>query len=137
MKDILRNQETNQENNPNNVTEIKDNQTQPIQIRSLRPHLLNPETENLFIGSSIMRRESQNDLPRDVAINAYPGSTTDGKAGVLDSYGNKQPRTITLQDGTNSLLKRRSINMKNHFKKQKLLVEKVAEKKFSFAKFHQ
>ena len=51
LNDILRNQETNQVNNPNNVTEIKDNQQQPIQIRSFRPHLLNPETENLIIGS--------------------------------------------------------------------------------------
>ena len=34
MNDILRNQETNQVNNPNNVNEIKDNQTQSIQIRS-------------------------------------------------------------------------------------------------------
>ena len=49
INDILRNQETNQVNNPNNVTEIKDNQTQPKRIRSLRPHLLNPETENFFL----------------------------------------------------------------------------------------
>ena len=105
LNDILRNQETNQVNNPNNVTEIKDNQTQPIQIRSFRPHLLNPETENLIIGSCIINRINQNDFPRDVAIHAYPGSTTDEKAGILDSYENKQLRTITLQDGTNSLLK--------------------------------
>ena len=49
MNDILRNQETNQVNNPNNVTEIKDNQTKPIQSRSFRPHLPNPETKNLTI----------------------------------------------------------------------------------------
>ena len=120
MNDILR--------NPNNVTEIKDNQQQPIQIRSFRPHLLNPETENLIIGSSIISRIDQNDLPRDVAIHAYPGSTTEEKAEILDSYENKQLRTITLQDGTNSLLKQRSINVKNHFEKQKLLVEKLSSK---------
>ena len=125
LNDILRNQETNQVNNPNNVTEIKQ---QPIQIRSFRPHLLNPETENLIIGSSIISRINQNDLPRDVAIHAYPGSTTEEKAGILDSYENKQLRTITLQDGTNSLLKQRSINVKNHFEKQKLLVEKLSSK---------
>ena len=128
LNDILRNQETNQVNNPNNVTEIKDNQTQPIQIRSFRPHLLNPENENLNIGSSIISRINQNDLPRDVAIHAYPGSTTDEKAGILDSYKNKQLRTITLQDGTYTLLKQRSINVKNHFEKQKLLVEKLSSK---------
>ena len=50
LKDILRYQETNQVNKPNNVTEIKDNRKQPKQIRSFRPHLLNPETENLIIG---------------------------------------------------------------------------------------
>ena len=125
LNDILRNQETNQVNNPNNVTEIKQ---QPIQIRSFRPHLLNPETENLIIGSSIISRINQNDLPRDVAIHAYPRSTTEEKAGILDSYENKQLRTITLQDGTNSLLKQRSINVKNHFEKQKLLVEKLSSK---------
>ena len=139
--DILRNEETNQVNNPNNVTEIKDNQTQLIQIRSFQPHLLNPETGNLIIGSSIISRINQNDLPRDVAIHAYPGSTTDEKAGKLDSYESKQLRTITLQDGTNSLLKQRSINVKNHFEKQKLLVEKLSSKfgpqKVPFAKFHQ
>ena len=43
--DILRNQETNQVKYPNNVTEINDNQTQAIQVRSFLPHLLNPETE--------------------------------------------------------------------------------------------
>ena len=68
LNDMIRNRETNQVNNPNNVTEIK-----PIQIRSFRPHLLNPETENLIIGSSIISRINQNDLPRDVAIHAYPG----------------------------------------------------------------
>ena len=128
LNDILRNQETNQVNNPNNVTEIKDNQTQPIQIRSFRPHLLNPETENLIIESSITSRINQNDLLSDVAIHAYPGSTTDEKAGILDSNENKQLRTITLQDGTNSMLKQRSINVKNHFEKQKLLVEKLSSK---------
>ena len=34
LNDILRNQETNQVNNPNNATEIKNNQQQPKQIRS-------------------------------------------------------------------------------------------------------
>ena len=100
-------------NNPNNVTEIKDNQTQPIQNRSSRRHLLNPEIENLIIGSNIISRINQNDLPRVVAIHAYPGSTTDEKAEILDSYENKQLRTITLQHGTSSLLKQRSINVKN------------------------
>ena len=99
MNDILRNQETIQVNNPNNVTEIKGNQKQPIQFGSFRPLLLNPETENFIIGSSIFSRINQNDLPRDVAIHAYPGSTTHEKAGILDSYENKQLRTITLQDG--------------------------------------
>ena len=47
-----------------------------------------------------------------MAIHAYPGSTTDEKAGILDSYENKQQRTITLQDGTNSLLKKGSIKVK-------------------------
>ena len=117
LNDILRNQETNQVNNPNNVTEFKDNQQQPIQIRSFRPHLLNPETENLIFGSSIISRINQNDLPRDVAILAYPGSTTEEKAGILDYNKNKQLRTITLQDGTNSLLKQSSIIVKNHFEK--------------------
>ena len=116
--DILRNQETNQVKYTNNVTEIKDNQTQAIQVRSFRPHLLNPETEkteNRIIGLSIISRTNQNDLPRDLVIHAYPGSTTDEKDGILDSYENKQPRTITLQDRkdrTNSLLKPRSIKVK-------------------------
>ena len=90
--------------------------------------MLNPETKNLIIGSSIISRINQNDLPRDVAIHAYPGSTTDEKAGILDSYENKQLWTKTLQDETNSLLKQRSINVKNHFEKQKLLVEKLSSK---------
>ena len=84
LNDILCNQETNQVNNPNNVTEVKDNQTQPIQIRSFRPHLLNPETEHFFIGLSIISKINQNDLPRDVTTHAYPGSTTDEKAGRLN-----------------------------------------------------
>ena len=63
-----------------------------------------------------------------MAIHAYPGSTTDEKAGILDSYANKQLRTIILQDGTNSLLKQRRINVKNHFEKQALLVEKLSSK---------
>ena len=124
LNDLLRNQETNQVNKPNNVNESKDNQTQSKQIRSCRPHLLNPETEIFIIGSSIISQINQNDLPRDVAIHAYPGSTTDEKAGILESYKNKQLRTITLQDGIKSLLKQRSINVKNHFEKQKLLVVK-------------
>ena len=111
LNDILRNQEINQVNNPNNVTKIKVIQAQPIQNRSFRPHLLNPGTENLIIGTSILSRINQNDFP----IHAYPVSTTDEKAGTLDLNENKQLRPITLQDGTNSLLKQRSIKMKNHF----------------------
>ena len=119
MNGILGNQETNKVTISNNVKEIEDNHKQPIQIRSFRPHLLNPEIENLIIGSSIISRKNQNDLFRDVAIHAYPGSTTDEKAGILDSYENKQLRTITLQDGTNSLLKQRRIKLEIHFEKQK------------------
>ena len=89
---------------------------------------MNIETENLFIGSSIISRINQNDLPRDLAVHAYPGSMTDEKARILDSYENKQLRTITFQDGTSSQLKHRSINVKNHFEKQKMLVEKVSSK---------
>ena len=63
-----------------------------------------------------------------MAIHAYPGSTTDEKAGILDSYKNKQLRKITLQDGRSSLLKQRSINVKNHFEKQKLVNEKISSK---------
>ena len=128
LNDILRNEETNQVNNPNNVTEIKDNQTQSIQNRSFRPHLLNPESEIFIFGSSIISRINQKDLLRDVAIHAYSGSTTDEKAGILDLYENKQLRTITLQDGTNSLPKQRSINVKTHFEKQKQIVEKFSSK---------
>ena len=141
LNDILRNQETNQVINHNYVTEIKDNQTQPIQIRSFRPHWLNPETENHIIGSSVISRINQNDIPRDVAIHAYSGTTTDEKPGVLDSYENKQLRRITLQDGTNSLIKQRSINVKNHFEKQKQLVEilslKIRPQKIFIAKIPQ
>ena len=73
-------------NNPNNVTEIKDNQTQPIQIRSFQPHLLNPETENLIIGSSISRI-NQNDVPRDVAIHAGHNSLGLKSSGQIFSSG--------------------------------------------------
>ena len=45
---------------------------------------------------------NKNVFPRDEAINAYPGSMTDEKAEILDSNENKQLRTITLHDGTNS-----------------------------------
>ena len=44
LSDILRNQKINQVKNTNEVTEMKDNQTQPLQIRPFRHHLLNPET---------------------------------------------------------------------------------------------
>ena len=128
LNDILRNQETNKVYNSNNVKEIGNNHTQSIQIRSFRPHLLNPETENLIIGSSIISRKSQNDFSRDVAIHAYPGSTTDEKAGILDSYENKQPRTITLQDGTNRLLKQRRNKLEIHFEKWNLLIENLSSK---------
>ena len=48
---------------------------------------------------------NKNVFRHDEAINAYPGSMTDEKAEILDSNENKQLRTITLQDGTNSLVK--------------------------------
>ena len=79
LNDKLRYQKTNKVDDSNNVTEIRDNQTQPIQFRSLQPYLLNPETENFFIGSIIISQINHYDLPRDVAILAYPGSMTDEK----------------------------------------------------------
>ena len=90
--------------------------------------LAKPRNGKLNIGLSIISRKSQNDLPRDAAIHAYPGSTTDENAGVVDSYKNKQLWTINLQDGTNSLLKQRSINVKNLSEKQKLLEENLYSK---------
>ena len=65
-------------------------------------------------------------LAQDFPISA--SDSTDEKAGILDSYENKQLWTKTLQDETNSLLKQRSINVKNHFEKQKLLVKKLSSK---------
>ena len=75
-------------------------------VSDFQPIFLKPEVWNLVIGSSLLLRiVDDNSVPTDIAIHAYPGSTTDKKRSVLTKYPGKQLKTVAIQDGTNSILK--------------------------------
>ena len=119
LNDAIRNQEINQLNNPNIVTEIKDNETQPIQFPSVRPHLLNPETENFIIGSRIISRKKNKTtflvvwlsmLIQVQPLIKWQENCTHTKANIYGRFLSRMEK--------NSLMKQRSINVKNHFEQQ-------------------
>ena len=90
---------------------------------------VNSSTENLIIGSSIIKRIPNKSLPEDVEIHAYSGSTSSQKLELLRHYSVKRPlQSLTIQDGTNTILKNREKNVSELFENFQALVSEAIRK---------
>ena len=90
---------------------------------------VNSSTENLIIGSSIIKRIPNKSLPEDVEIHAYSGSTSSQKLELLRHYSVKRPlQSLTIQDGTNTILKNREKNVSELFENFQALVSEAIQK---------
>ena len=76
----------------------------PAVHNTIRPaKRLHYSTRNLVIGSSIVSNITVDDLPGDIAVHSYKGSTTESKISIIGQYTKRKMKSITLQDGTVSL----------------------------------
>ena len=118
-----------QDNAPNRnpQVQIDDISKQPI-ARTMEPKAFEEKTEHLVIGSSIIKHIKLNDLPADVLIHSYSGSSTIEKTMILEKYEHRPLKTVTLQDGTNSILKQLSKSPEQLFAQYTALLDKIREK---------
>ena len=89
---------------PSTAANCNDAPAQNLKVRSFQTRRIANTTTNLILGSSIIARVNQNELPLDVEIIPYSGSTTDEKMTILQKTNFAQLKTIIIQDGTNSIL---------------------------------
>lgn len=89
---------------------------------------LHIDSKNIIIGSSILARLPLNDIPSDIALHSYRGSTTEEKREIIKQYRNVHLKTVTLQDGTNALLKNKLVDVEQLFENYTLLVKEIQEK---------
>lgn len=106
----------------------KETVSQRNNIRRFDPKTLEQSTTNLIIGSSIIKRIPLTDLPTDVQIHSYPGSTTEEKISLIEQYEKTPLESLTIQDGTNSILKNMNTPVKDLFDSYKVLVNKAHDK---------
>ena len=55
-------------------------------VRSFKPFPFTENTQNLVLGSSIVKKIMDDSLPGDVSIHAYSGSTAREKIEIIDIY---------------------------------------------------
>ena len=106
--------------NPGNIN------TETEKVRTFNNFFLKETQQNLVLGSSIVAHLSKDKtIPQDVAIHGYQGSSTREKIAVLKNISRKQMKTVVLQDGSNSLLKKKHYSVPNVFDTYKELVKNV------------
>ena len=123
---------------PSTAANCNDAPAQNLKVRSFQTRQIANTTTNLILGSSIVARVNQNELPLDVEIIPYSGSTTDEKMTILQKTNFAQLNIIIIQDGTNSIFKEttnppkklRTISKRSSLKYMK----SFSRKRFSFVK---
>ena len=95
----------------------------------MNPLPVNSNIENLIIGSSIVKRTPNKSLPENVEIHAYSGPTSKQNLEILRNYKVERPlQSLTIRDGTNSLLKNREKNVSELFENFQALVTEAIQK---------
>ena len=61
------------------------------------------DTQNLIIGSSFLAEFDTKELSKDVAVHSHHGSFCSEKQSVVKKYHDTELKSVTFQDGTNSL----------------------------------
>jgi hypothetical protein len=87
------------------------------------------EVKYLVFGDSLVNLVPTDDIPADIAIDSYSGSTSVSKLNILDDYSETEQKSITIQDGTNTLTRESSEKTVNeHFADYKDLITAVTQK---------
>ena len=105
--------------------------TKPDNLRDpivFKPKPITEGTNNLIIGSSILARIPTNDLPNDIALHTYRGSMTDEKLECMQKYESKQLKSVTLQNGTNSVPRQLHLSVGEIFETYCKLIDTLTEK---------
>ena len=89
---------------PSTAANCNDAPAQNLKVRSFQTRQIANTTTNLILVSSTVAKVNQNELPLNVEIIPYSGSTTDEKMTILQKTNFVQLKTIKIQDGTNSIL---------------------------------
>ena len=113
---------------PSTAANCNDAPAQNLMVRSFQTRQIANTTTNLILGSSIVARVNQNELPLDVEIIPYSGSTTDEKTTILQKTNFAQLKTIIIQDGTNSILKEINKSPEQIANNIKALISQIYEK---------
>ena len=94
---------------PSTAANCNDAPALNLKVRSFQTRQIANTATNLILGSSTVARGNQNELPLDMEIIPYSGSTTDEKMTILQKTNFAQLKTIIIQDGTNSMLSSKQI----------------------------
>ena len=113
---------------PSTAANCNDAPAQNLKVRSFQTRQIANTTTNLILGSSIVATVNQNELPLDVEIIPYSGSTTDENMTILQNTNFAQLKTIIIQDGTNSILKETNKSTEEIANNIKALISQIYEK---------
>ena len=83
---------------------------------------------NLILGSSIVATINLDDLPGDIMVHTYKGSSTNDKMEVIDLYPSKKLTSFTIQDGTVSLHQNPETDVSELFEDYKKLIQQIVQK---------
>ena len=79
---------------------------QKVRVRRFEPKEVPTKTQNLFIGSSLVKNSVvDSTIPEDICVHDYRGSTTCEKVEVVKQLPKTVIKAVLNQDGTNSILK--------------------------------
>ena len=102
---VIRQDTTKDQEGPHNLNN-------EYKVRKFPTFNIPENKENLLLGSSLVKNlVNESSITQDICFHAYRGSTTKEKVVVLEKYPEKELKTVFLQDGTNSILKKhRDVN---------------------------
>ena len=98
-------------------------------VRTFKNFNLEEKQSNLVLGSSIIASLwKDRSIPQDIAIHGYRGATTEEKISIVENYPERKLKTVVVQDGTNSILKKKHTDVSELFENYKTLIENVSQK---------
>ena len=101
---------------------------QPVKPQQRPMRFLPKTTRHLIIGDSMIKGICMLDMPVDIILNAYPGSTSVTKMDLIEDYNDIQLESVTIQDGINMILPKPEKEISEIFEYSKKLVEAIKRK---------
>ena len=98
-------------------------------VRTFNNFTLKERQSNLVLGSSsVASLWKDRSIPQDIAKHGYRGATTEEKTSIVENNPEIKLKTVVVQDGTNSILKKKNSNVPELFETYKTLIENVFHK---------